>query len=256
MKNILYIIALIATLTSCATTRQFVQLPDSNAKVNNDALIYVLRPATMGAAIKFKIYQDGKPIGELGPKSYLKWMVKPNDKGIIITSESENVANLTFRPQPGKVYYIKQKVKMGIVIARTKLIFLDNDEGKEILKKLKKPQVKITEQSVNNESIVEDEILYLNNGSEIHGTIITIVPNEAVTIRTVINNVFVNKVIDIKDIKIDSTISKTVYLKNGSIINGKIIEFELGKHIKIKTTDNNVFVYEMDEVKEITIDPK
>lgn len=43
-----------------------------------------------------------------------------------------------------------------------------------------------------------------------------------------------------------------VYLKNGSIIRGMIIEQIPNKSIKIQTKDGNVFVYEMDEIEKIT----
>ena len=43
-----------------------------------------------------------------------------------------------------------------------------------------------------------------------------------------------------------------VYLKNGSIIRGMIIEQIPNKSIKIQTKDGNVFVFEMDEIEKIT----
>jgi hypothetical protein len=45
---------------------------------------------------------------------------------------------------------------------------------------------------------------------------------------------------------------EVVYLKNGSIIRGVIIEQIPGKSLKIQTKDRNVFVYQMDEVEKIT----
>ncbi|MCF8374417.1 MAG: hypothetical protein K9H64_22540 [Bacteroidales bacterium] len=42
-----------------------------------------------------------------------------------------------------------------------------------------------------------------------------------------------------------------LYLKNGSIIHGTILEQIPGKTIKIETTDNNIFVFQMDEVEKI-----
>lgn len=42
-----------------------------------------------------------------------------------------------------------------------------------------------------------------------------------------------------------------VYLKNGSIIRGVIIEQTPNKSIKIKTVDNNVFVYQMGEIEKM-----
>ena len=43
-----------------------------------------------------------------------------------------------------------------------------------------------------------------------------------------------------------------VYLKNGSIIHGIIIEQIPNKSIKIETTDKNVFVYQVDEIERLT----
>ena len=43
-----------------------------------------------------------------------------------------------------------------------------------------------------------------------------------------------------------------VYLKNGSIIHGLIIEQVPNKSIKIQTTDKNIFVYQMDEIEKLT----
>jgi len=42
-----------------------------------------------------------------------------------------------------------------------------------------------------------------------------------------------------------------VYLKNGSIIRGVIIEQVPNKSIKIETADRNVFVYQMDEIEKL-----
>lgn len=46
-----------------------------------------------------------------------------------------------------------------------------------------------------------------------------------------------------------------VYLKNGSIIRGVIIERIPNKSIKIETTDRNIFVFEMDEIEKFTKEP-
>lgn len=43
-----------------------------------------------------------------------------------------------------------------------------------------------------------------------------------------------------------------VYLKNGSIIRGVIMEQVVGESIKIKTGDGNLFVFKMDEIEKMT----
>ncbi|HRP88884.1 MAG TPA: DUF2846 domain-containing protein [Edaphocola sp.] len=145
MKNILILIISMLFLTSCASTFQYSKIASPNNSNNDMATIYVLRPSSFGSAIKFGIYQDEKLIGKLGPKSYLAWTVKPDGKEITIISKSENKDILTINPQPGKTYFIKQKVKMGIAIARTGLEFIDKSEGEIIIKKLKTPKSKYTE---------------------------------------------------------------------------------------------------------------
>ena len=143
IKSLIIVLSLI--LSSCASTFQYNKIAQPNSNDKEMATIYVLRPSSFGSAIKFGIYQDEKLIGKLGPKSYLAWTVKPDGKELTIMSKSENKDMLTINPQAGKTYYIKQKVKMGIAIARTGLEFIEENEGKEILRKLKAPKSKYTE---------------------------------------------------------------------------------------------------------------
>lgn len=49
-----------------------------------------------------------------------------------------------------------------------------------------------------------------------------------------------------------SNYQDVVYLKNGSIIRGTIIEQVPNKSIKIETADRSVFVYQMDEIEKLT----
>ena len=46
--------------------------------------------------------------------------------------------------------------------------------------------------------------------------------------------------------------TETVYLKNGSVINGTVIEQIPGESLKIKTRDGNIFVFEMNDVAKIS----
>lgn len=51
------------------------------------------------------------------------------------------------------------------------------------------------------------------------------------------------------------TSPETVYLKNGSIINGEIIEYQPDKQVKILTSDNSVFVCNVDDIEKVTREP-
>ncbi len=47
-------------------------------------------------------------------------------------------------------------------------------------------------------------------------------------------------------------LQEVVYLKNGSVIRGVILEMVPEKSVKIQTSDGNIFVYQMSEVQKIT----
>jgi hypothetical protein len=53
-----------------------------------------------------------------------------------------------------------------------------------------------------------------------------------------------------------SSLEEVVYLKNGSIIRGTIIEQIPNEKIKIQTSEGNVFVYKYDEIEKITKEPQ
>ena len=61
-----------------------------------------------------------------------------------------------------------------------------------------------------------------------------------------------------ENLKAHSDSIDVVYLKNGSIIRGSIIELVPNRALKIKTRDNSIFVYEFEEVTDILkeLDPK
>ena len=46
--------------------------------------------------------------------------------------------------------------------------------------------------------------------------------------------------------------NETVYLKNGSVIKGTIVEQVPNESLKIRTADGSLFVYQMSEVTKIT----
>jgi len=62
---------------------------------------------------------------------------------------------------------------------------------------------------------------------------------------------FINLTIHAQQIQLE----EKVYLKNGSIIRGNVIEQIPNKTLKIQTADGSIFVYEMEQVEKITKEP-
>jgi hypothetical protein len=56
-------------------------------------------------------------------------------------------------------------------------------------------------------------------------------------------------------VQAQQTMEEVVYLKNGSIIRGIIIEQVPNRTIKIQTADGNLFVYDVDEIEKLTKEP-
>jgi hypothetical protein len=59
----------------------------------------------------------------------------------------------------------------------------------------------------------------------------------------------------IKSASSQTQLDEVVYLKNGSVIRGTIIEQVPNVKLKIQTHDGNIFVYNFDEIEKITKEP-
>jgi len=135
-----------------------------------------------------------------------------------------------------------------------------------------------------------EDVIYLKSGTVVRGTIIELIPNQSVKIQTKDNLTFgfsfdvIDKII--KESGTENTPKEStqkpsnapqnpdssksnnpdnkptsfgqafyedvVYLKNGSIIHGIIIEQIPNQSIKIKTADKNVFVFKIEEIEKIS----
>ena len=72
---------------------------------------------------------DGKPIGQSAAKTYFYKEVTAGKH--TVTSKSENTDTIEVDTVAGKLYYIWQEVKMGLLYARTKLTLVGEEEGKK-----------------------------------------------------------------------------------------------------------------------------
>lgn len=97
------------------------------------ALVYVLRPASMGGKIQTKLGVDGHWAGVNRGKSYFFVELPPGEH--YLCSKAENTSVLALGVEAGKTYYVEQKVKMGFMKARNQLALLKEAEGKEKLAK-------------------------------------------------------------------------------------------------------------------------
>ncbi len=97
------------------------------------ALIYVVRPTMWGNKVQTKLAVDGQFKGINRGSNYFFFMLDPGEH--YFCSQAENKSVLSLKVEAGKTYYLQQQIKMGFMKARTKLVALTAEEGKEALAK-------------------------------------------------------------------------------------------------------------------------
>ena len=101
----------------------------------NKALVYLFRATSFGGAVKFKVTCDDKFVGSTSGMRYVYTIQEPGKH--VFISQAENKEELQIVLEANKTYYIEQVVKMGIVMARNKLVVNDQLSGKQKLSKCK-----------------------------------------------------------------------------------------------------------------------
>lgn len=133
MKQIAAAALLCASLVGCASVNMGDPKQDAAAKTfaapSDKAGLYVYRNESMGAAIKMEVAVDGQPIGQTAANTFLYKEVAPGKHTVV--SKAENTDTLEVDAKPGKLYFIWQEVKMGLMSARSKLQLMDDDKGRK-----------------------------------------------------------------------------------------------------------------------------
>jgi hypothetical protein len=110
------------------------RLAKSLAPIDGKAIVYIVRPTIMGMAVPMRLDCDSFQVGWINARTYLYTILDPGEHSFKALSENE--FHLKVVLEPGKIYYMEQQVKMGIMFARTKLKMLDDEKGKKYLEKL------------------------------------------------------------------------------------------------------------------------
>ena len=74
---------------------------------------------------------NGEYIGATGGGRYIYAILDPGNYTFVSKAENESVLQIAI--ETDKTYYLEQKIKMGIMMARNELVRLDDAEGHEKL---------------------------------------------------------------------------------------------------------------------------
>ncbi|WP_223300225.1 DUF2846 domain-containing protein [Methyloversatilis sp. RAC08] len=136
MNRLYTLTALVLTLVlgACASVPMGDATRDTTLKTfapprAEKAGIYIYRNESMGAAVKMDLQVDGKHIGQTASKTYFFVEVPPGKH--TVTSIAENTDVLSIDTVAGKLYYVWQEVKMGVLYARTRLHMATEEDGRK-----------------------------------------------------------------------------------------------------------------------------
>jgi uncharacterized protein DUF2846 len=119
------------------TLKQAKKLKDSITKnlvpPPGKAIIYIVRPTIMAFAVPMRLDCDSFQVGWISAKTYLYTILDSGEH--TLKSLSENEFHLKVNLEAGKIYYIEQEIRMGILYARTKLKLLNDETGRKELGK-------------------------------------------------------------------------------------------------------------------------
>lgn len=117
-----------------STTAKNEPIPKATIGPKGKANVYIIRPAIYGMINKLEVYQDGKYVGRTKGKQYIALNLSTGKH--TLTSKGENKSTITINIAPNKVYYLHQKIKTGLLKARTELVFFNSEQ--EAINKLNK----------------------------------------------------------------------------------------------------------------------
>jgi hypothetical protein len=137
---IIIFVSVALVFTGCATTPkselemkadlaefELPKLPE-----NGRALVYIVRPTSLGILVDFNVYLDTKePESKMGCThglQYIYFNLEPGEH--LILSKAENWAEIVVSAAPGDILFIQQEVNMGFFVARNSLSILSDYEGK------------------------------------------------------------------------------------------------------------------------------
>ena len=139
MKKCIFVILTLMLFSGCATVPTASPQLDLQAKsfiANPDkATIYIYRDELFGAAIGMNIMLDGVYLGRTAAQTYFRVEVNAGDH--TVQSFAENTTEMSLKTETGKIYFVRQEVKMGFLSARSDIYLVENQEGREAVKECK-----------------------------------------------------------------------------------------------------------------------
>ncbi len=134
---LLFLLVLLSQMGQAQSIKLSRKQNDSIAKSQTPSpgksIVYIIRQGLFGGAIEMRLDCDSFFVGRINSNTYLYTIVDSGDH--VFKAQAENNFNLKVHLDGGKVYYLEQQAKMGIMLARVRLKILSPEAGSKYLSK-------------------------------------------------------------------------------------------------------------------------
>ena len=130
------LLAVSVLVTGCASVSMAPNEESAKAKEfkepgSNNAGVYIYRNSFVGQALKKDVWVDGKCIGESAPDVFFYTQVEGGKTHKIDTESEFSPNTLELTMDAGKNYYIRQYIKMGVLVGGAGLEQVSEEQGKK-----------------------------------------------------------------------------------------------------------------------------
>lgn len=139
MKRVIFLVAItVGFFTGCSTVPLEPREVSDAAKAfktppEGESGLYVYRDSFVGQALKKDVYVDNKCLGRTSNKVFFYQKLKANQEHVIATESEFSPNTLTINTQSGENYFVRQYIKMGLVVGGADLELVEDEKAKNVI---------------------------------------------------------------------------------------------------------------------------
>lgn len=135
------VVCALVVLSGCASVPMESQEKSETAKKfapppEGKAGMYVYRSGSFGGALKKDIWIDGECIGQSAPNVFFYEQVQGDVEHKLSTESEFSPNDLIVKTESGNNYFVRQFIKMGVMVGGAGLELVEEEKGKADVSKL------------------------------------------------------------------------------------------------------------------------
>ena len=136
-----FLAAAVVLFSGCASVPMANKSLSDQAKLftappEGQAGLYIYRDSNFGASLKKDIWVDGVCVGESAPKTFFYETVEGGRQHTISTESEFSPNNLRILVESGVNYFIRQSIKVGVLVGGAKLQMVSATKGQKAVSAL------------------------------------------------------------------------------------------------------------------------